>query len=469
MADRTWLFNIEELQKLTGGEVCQVPTFNAREIHSFIIDSREAVPGCLFVPLKGERTDGHLYIQEVFTKGCRVSLVDRSFWLEHNGALQTYAAQFHAAFVVVPSALEALQHLAETYLRAKKVFCIGVTGSNGKTTTKEIIGSILSQEGEAFINRGNLNSEIGLPLSAFEVLDHHRYAVFEMGMNRKGEMDILARIVRPEGAVITNIGTAHIGMLGSKEEIAKEKKKVFSYLEPGRRGYAYEDDEYFEFLKQGVRGEVLPFGEKTTPGFEGVEDLGLDGYRLRWRGRNLRFPLPGIHNVRNALGGISLCLGLGISDSSIQNGLEAVKPLFGRGQIFRGDVTVLQDCYNANPDSMTAALEFLKTISWKGRKIAVLASMKELGEATAAAHRMIGLEIVDSGFEGVFFFGEEMRSAFQALLEAGYKGKVFHFTDFDALKSALVPFLVTGDLVLIKGSRSMALERVTESIRSVRI
>jgi len=468
MAERNPLFTLEELQKTTEGELYAAPACSARDIHSVIIDSRQAVAGCLFVPLKGERTDGHLYVREVFERGGRVSLVERSFWSEHAGTLKDYAARYHAAFVIVPHPLAALQSLAKNFLRTKNVFRIGVTGSNGKTTTKEIIGSVLSLEKPAFMNRGNFNSEIGLPLSVFEVESRHEYAVFEMGMNRKGEMDILADIVKPDAALITNIGTAHIGMLGSKEEIAKEKKKIFLALETGRLGYAYEGDEYFDFLKRGVRGDIRKFGEKSTSGYEGAEDKGLDGYLLRWAGATLNFPLPGGHNLRNALAAISLCRGLGVSDESIRRGLEAVKPLFGRGQILRGSVTILQDCYNANPDSMTAAIEFLREVAWSGRKIAVLASMKELGESTAAAHRSIGVEISESDFDGIFLFGEEMRQAHAALVEAGHGAKASFFTEFDKLTLALESFLGAGDLVLIKGSRSMELERVAEAIRRSR-
>ncbi len=468
MADKKPLFTLDELQKTTGGELYTTPACSARDVHSVIIDSRQAVTGCLFVPLKGERTDGHLYVSEVFERGGRVSLVERAFWNEHAGTLKDYAARYHAAFVIVPHPLSAMQTLAEAFLRTRNVFRIGVTGSNGKTTTKEIIGSVLSLERPAFMNRGNFNSEIGLPLSVFEVESGHEYAVFEMGMNRKGEMDILADIVKPDAALITNIGTAHIGMIGSKEEIAKEKKKIFLALEPGRPGYAYEGDEFLDFLRRGVRGDIRTFGEKSTSGYEGAEDRGLDGYLLHWAGATLRFPLPGSHNLRNALAAISLCRGIGVSDESIRRGLEAVKPLFGRGQILRGSVTILQDCYNANPDSMTAAIEFLREVAWSGRKIAVLASMKELGEAGAAAHRAVGVEIAESGFDGIFLFGEEMRQAHEAVAEAGLGAKASLFTEFDELTGALGSFLRAGDLVLIKGSRSMELERVAEAIRRSR-
>jgi UDP-N-acetylmuramoyl-tripeptide--D-alanyl-D-alanine ligase len=467
MADR--LFTIDELIKAVGGEIYQGPTFADREIYSVIIDSREASAGCLFVPLKGERTDGHLYIGEFFGKGGKVSLADRRFWVEQGEVLKAYAAKYHSAYVIVPSALSALQALAAYYLRGKKAFRIGVTGSNGKTTTKEIIGSVLSRSSSSFMNRGNLNSEIGLPLSAFEVKSEHRYAVFEMGMNREGEMDILTDIVRPQCALITNIGTAHIGNLGTKEKIAGEKKKILLSLEEGRKGYVYENDRYFDFLKKGVKAEIYPFGEKSTPGFEGLEDRGLDGYDIRWRGKVTRFPLSGIHNLQNVLGAVSLCEGLGVPEDAVRAGIESVKPLFGRGQILRGDVTVLQDCYNANPDSMSSVLDFLNSVSWKGRKIAVLASMKELGDISAEAHTRIGLQIAASGLAGVLLFGDEMEKAYKAVQGSSFKGLLRHFTEFESLKETLSAFLRKDDLVLVKGSRSMALERVTEIIRYVRV
>jgi UDP-N-acetylmuramoyl-tripeptide--D-alanyl-D-alanine ligase len=313
-----------------------------------------------------------------------------------------------------------------------------------------------------------LNSEIGLPLSAFEVKNEHRYAVFEMGMNREGEMDILTDIVRPQCALITNIGTAHIGNLGTKDKIAEEKKKILLSLEAGRKGYVYERDGYFDFLKSGVPAEILPFGETTTPGFEGVMDRGLDGYDILWRGKVLRFPLPGVHNLQNALGAISLCEGLGINDEAVRAGIESVKPLFGRGQILRGDVTILQDCYNANPDSMSSVIDFLNAVSWKGRKIAVLASMMELGDKSQEAHTGIGRKIAESGLAGVLLFGEEMEKAYSAARESDFKGLLLYFTEIDSLKKELSSFLRRDDLVLVKGSRSMALERVTEIIRQMR-
>jgi len=467
MTDR--LYRLGELPGLTGGEVYRGPGFCEEDIRSVAIDSRETSPGSLFVPLKGERTDGHLHMGEVFSRGCRVSLVERGFWNRERETFQAYAAKHRAAYIVVASPLETLQRLAASFLAGKKAFRIGITGSNGKTTTKEIVGSILSREAPSFMNRGNLNSDIGLPLSVFEVKDEARYAVFEMGMNRRGEMDILTGIVRPQAALITNIGTAHIGLLGSKENIAAEKKRILAALDKGRRGYVYEGDEYFPFLKKGVAADVLPFGEKTTPGFEGVRDLGLEGYEIIWKGKALRFPLPGPHNLRNALGAISLCGGIGVSDEAIRRGIEETAPLFGRGQIFRGEVTFLQDCYNANPDSMSTAVDFMRGLPWKGRKVAVLASMKELGESSPGAHRDLGAQLRESGFDGVFLLGGEMEAAYRELEGPGFPGVAAHFVDIGPLERVLDTFLRAGDLVLLKGSRSMALERVTESLRRSRV
>ncbi|MDR2589224.1 MAG: UDP-N-acetylmuramoyl-tripeptide--D-alanyl-D-alanine ligase [Spirochaetales bacterium] len=462
MAER--LYSLDELPSVTSGEVYPVPGFSDGDIFSVVIDSREAVPGCLFVPLKGERTDGHLYIEEAFSRGGRISFVDRAFWVLHREALRSCAARFRAAFVIVDSSLAALQSMAARFLAGRRAFRIGISGSSGKTTTKEITGCILSQAAPSFMNRGNLNSEIGLPLSVFEMRGEPLYAVFEMGMNHAGEMDVLAALVRPQAALITNIGSAHIGELGSRERIAEEKRKLFLALPAGGFAYAYEGDEYFDFLRRGVKAMVLPFGESSTGDFICREDLGLGGYVLSLGGKSVRFPLPGLYNLRNAMGAVSLARGLGIGEGEIRAGLEAVKPLFGRGQIFRGEVTVLQDCYNANPDSMAGAILFLSSLDWSGRKIAALGSMKELGEASSDAHRDMGALLVRSGFAGVFLFGEEMEEAYLWLTENRFSGSLHWYGDFEELRAALEEFTVPGDIVLVKGSRSMAMERLTGAL-----
>jgi UDP-N-acetylmuramoyl-tripeptide--D-alanyl-D-alanine ligase len=394
--------------------------------------------------------------------------VDRSFWDIHREALRNSAAKFRGAYIIVEQSLPALQTLAAHHMGRREAFRICISGSSGKTTTKEITGAILAREAPSFMNRGNLNSEIGLPLSVFELKKDSRFAVMEMGVNHEGEMDILTEIVKPQAALITNIGAAHIGMFGSREKIAAEKKKLFLALEKGRQAYVYEGDPCFGYLKEGVAAEVLPFGETTTPGFTGAKDLGLEGYILSLGGKSARFPLPGPYNLRNALGAVSLCRGLGISENAILGGLEAVRPLFGRGQVFRGDITIFEDCYNANPDSMTKAIDFLDSLPWEGRKIAVLGSMKELGAASREAHRDIGARIINSDFAGVFLFGEEMEAAHDWLGKNHFAGVLRCFTDFEELKAELESFAAPGDIVLVKGSRSLALERIAEALRKTR-
>jgi UDP-N-acetylmuramoyl-tripeptide--D-alanyl-D-alanine ligase len=456
------LYGVDGIAGLTRGEVFRAKGFAGAEVSRVVCDSRQAAPGALFVPLAGERTDGRLYIADAFSRGCRAAFVDRSFWEAHAEDLRGGAEKFRAAFVIVESSLAALQTLAARHLAERKALRIGISGSNGKTTTKEIAGAILSREAPSFMNRGNLNSEIGLPLSVFEMQGEPDFAVFEMGMNRAGEMDVLVDIVRPQAALITNIALAHIGVLGSLENIAAEKKKLFLALEPGRKAYVYEGEVFRSFLADGVAAEVLPFGENSTPGFALAREAGLDGWDIILDGERLRFPLPGVHNLRNALGAVSLCKGLGVSGGALREGLRAVKPLFGRSQIFRGEVTVLLDCYNANPQSMESAIAFVSSLAWKGRKAAVLGSMKELGALCAEAHRKTAELLAGSAFDAVFLFGEEMEDAFRVLEGAGSSGLLEWRTEFDELKKTVLRFVKAGDLLLVKGSRSMELERLTD-------
>ncbi len=438
---------------------------------SVVIDSRRAEAGALFVALPGERTDGHRFVVPALEAGCSAALVARS-WVEDQGGAEKVLERFRqeqggrqAALIGVDDPLAGLQALARAYREGfPDLITVGVTGSNGKTTTKEMIGSVLAEDAPAVVSRGNLNSEIGLPLSVFEIGPEHRYAVFEMGMNHPGEMEILADILRPRLGVITNIGTAHIGLLGSREGIAAEKKKIFSYFRGGCVGFIPEDSPYGKFLAQGVAGEIRPYGVRSTPGYKGWHDRGLDGMTVLLEDRSVKLPLYGSYNLKNALAAVSVGTELGVSADRIARGLEKVRPLFGRGRILRGDVTILEDCYNANPDSVYEALEFFDELPWKGRKTAVLGAMKELGRETETAHRALGRRLAESTAQAVFLAGPECAPAREAMEKAGYSGRIFAADTAEELRPDLEAYSRPEDLLLVKGSRGTALEKAVRNL-----
>jgi UDP-N-acetylmuramoyl-tripeptide--D-alanyl-D-alanine ligase len=433
-----------------------------QDIRGVVVDSRQVEEGFLFVALPGQRSDGHDFIPQAFERGAAAVMTATTQWSRRRDHLEGLLSSRGSVSVIeVADTLVGLQTMAKARLRQfPDLLRIGVTGSNGKTTTKEILGAIVALDRPVVISEGNLNSEIGLPMSCFRVRTEHRAAVFEMGINHTGEMDVLADIYRPDIAVITNIGTAHIGLLGSREAIAREKKKIFSYFDGTQRAYIYESEDYEDLLKEQVRGKISHFGPTQTKGFEGSEDLGLDGTIIHWEGLRIRFPLFGAHNFRNALAAISVSAELGINKENIKEGLESIRPLFGRSQIIRGPVTVIQDCYNANPDSFQQVFAFLSALSWPGRKIGVLGAMKELGKQSGEEHRRIGALATASDFQGLFLFGEEMESAYREIQNRAFRGTVDWMTDIESLASNLRSYLREGDLLLLKGSRAAELERL---------
>jgi UDP-N-acetylmuramoyl-tripeptide--D-alanyl-D-alanine ligase len=272
-------------------------------------------------------------------------------------------------------------------------------------------------------------------------------------------MGVLADLVRPDHALITNVGSAHIGLLGTKEEIAKEKKKIFAHFSGSQTAYLNEAESFAGFLSEGIWGKVVFFGPKSTKVL-GSESLGLDGTLIHWEGSRIRFPLFGPYNLANALGAVAVARELGVPVSEIRDGLQSVKPLFGRSQIIRGPVTVVFDCYNANPDSMLRALSFIEELEWRGRKIAVLGGMRELGAQSAAAHRALGIRLSESSLDSVLLFGEEMGEAWNRISGSPLAARSMWTADYDALAARARELLREGDLVLIKGSRSVELERL---------
>ena len=447
----------------SGGEVLGESALK-RGVKGISTDSRKCKHGYMFIPIKGEKTDGHLYIRSALENGCVASLIGVDYFKKSRDEMLHLQKKYKNCFLIVKDPLTSLQRMAQEHLRGRNnLYTIGITGSNGKTTTKELIGAILGLAAPTAVSEGNLNSEIGLPLAAFGVRDEHKYAVFEMAMNRKGEMDILADIVRPDCALITNIGTAHIGYLKSQEAIALEKKKIFSCFNGSQKGFIHEEEPFFPILSEGVRGEIIPYGGKSTPGLKSYKHSGLNGTELRWQGQEILFPLPGKFNFRNCLGAIRLAVELGVDKSAIKEALESIKPLSGRGELFRGEVTIVKDCYNANMESSLEAVDFLDSISWKGRKIFVLGSMKELGEFTSWVHEKVGERIAVSGIDAVFFFGEETEICKRRWDERG-RDFSFWYTSYEKLERAIVRFVKPGDLLYLKGSRAMELERLIDPL-----
>jgi len=450
---------------------------------SVCTDSRMVVPGSLFVPLIGTSQDGHKYIPQAIDKGASVLFVAES---EYNGKTELYRGLSESkkvSFVVVRNTLTALQDAAAAYVRKfPALIKIGITGSSGKTTTKELCVSVFKQKYRVVSTVGNLNSETGLPLSVFHITKDDQVGIFELGMNRRNEIAEIAGVLRPEYAVITNIGTAHIGMLGSRNAIAEEKKKIFTYIDEHGAAFIPADDDYAGYLAEGVKGAVVRYGRTAAAaGVCFVADKGIAGTEFTVDGVPVELHLPGRYNYQNALGVIALARHLGVSAEQIKNGIESLSPLDGRGQLLHlqvrksdeaacGDMPcrlqVFQDCYNANPDSLAKTLELCASVT--GRKIYVLGDMLELGEASAASHEEAGrLAAASAGNAGdlIVFVGPEMRNAQQAA--AGKTAaKILHFTEYDdkamqMLCTQLHAYIQDGDFILLKGSHGIGLERIT--------
>ncbi|MEL3899657.1 MAG: UDP-N-acetylmuramoyl-tripeptide--D-alanyl-D-alanine ligase [Treponema phagedenis] len=442
----------------------------ARGFSSVSIDSRTVKDGSLFVPLRGEKQDGHRYIRSALEKGAVLFFADEKFLSVDSNKIKTekLCDEFSASCIQVKNTLAALQAAARFYLKKfPNLIKVGITGSSGKTTTKEIAGAVLSQKFSVVMNKGNLNSETGLPLSVFEVRDEHEVGIFELGMNRKGEMKEITSVLCPQFGIITNIGSAHIGILGSQQAIAEEKKQIFSFFDKDCMGFV-PDCPFTDFLQAVPLGKVVCYENTTLKNIKKIESKGMYGSTIFYKDEEICFPLAGNHNIKNAQAVIALAEELGLSVKEIKRGLESVQPIFGRSQFMQGDVDCLFDCYNANPDSMSAALAVFSETKVQGKKAAVLGSMLELGKESAAAHKKICAQAAASDIDFIYLFGKEIGDSRKNI---NWNGKtVFYFdeSEMDALGKALDENLHRGDFVLLKASRGLALERLEPVLRRAR-
>lgn len=484
------LLSIEELKAATHGTVIGFAE-NEKNFYfgSVATDSRQVVPGTLFVPLIGEFQDGHKYIPQAIEKGATVIFLTLTVYEENPQYYMNIASENHrVTFIAVHNNLKALQDAARCYVKKfPSLIKIGITGSSGKTTTKEICASIFRQKYNVVTTVGNFNSETGLPLSVFNIRKEHEAGIFELGMNRENEIGEIARVLKPNYAIITNIGHAHIGILGSQENIAKEKKKIFTYINEDGAAVIHEKDSFAQFLAEGVKGKVIYFGadiSEEKSGVKFIEDLGIDGTKFSIDGIETVLKIPGRYNYLNALSCIALARELKLSAREIADGISKIKPPESRSNIqtviTKKDSTgnskkilVLKDCYNANPDSMESALEMCAGLNVKGRKIYILGDMFELGDNSVEAHSKIGAAAVVSNADMLVFIGHDMEYAANAA-KLGGKLHVKYFADLNDenlndLCSKLLNYLKDDDFVFVKASHGMHLEKIIDNIQEEEI
>lgn len=460
------LLFFDELVKCTNGKIL----FNFSPVNSFTsvaVDSRNSKMHSLFVPLRGEKQDGHMYIEDALKNGavCFFADAEYSDCKENKILLEKLCKKYYACCITVKNNLYALQAAAQFYLsKFPHLHKIGVTGSSGKTTTKEILASIYSLKYNTVVNAGNLNSETGLPLSVFSVRPENEVGIFELGMNRKGEMAEIANVLLPDVAVITNIGFAHIGILGTQKAIAEEKKKIFLNFTDACIGFIPECV-FTELLKDVPRGRIYVYSKEKNPNIKKIEDRGVNGSVIFYKDEEILFPLPGTYNIENAVACIAVAEKENFSAIEIKKGLENVKPLFGRSQIIRGFVTCFFDCYNANPDSMNEALDFCNSLKIKTVKQYILASMLELGQESEASHRQIVNKVLSSDAGIIYFFGDEFVSVLKNYKIENKKIFSFKTDEFKKLKSAVIENVHKDDFVLLKGSRRFELERLEDVLK----
>jgi UDP-N-acetylmuramoyl-tripeptide--D-alanyl-D-alanine ligase len=420
------------------------------------IDTRALERGMLFVPLPGSRVDGHAYLDEAFENGAAAALCARA-------ALPGLAGLELGPLVVVEDVTAALQRLAARRRQRWPGLVVGVTGSAGKTTTKELVAAAFATTAPTLRTQGNLNNHWGVPLTLLALRREHEVAIVEMAMSGPGEIAALAGLARPAAAVVTNAGSAHLEGVGSLEGIAREKAALVHALAAGQPAFVGADSPRLLAAVRGAKARVITygFGARADVRPESVEDLGPDGSRVRVA----EFPpvhlrLVGRHQVQNALAAIAVAKHWRLDPEKVAAALEAHAPLQGRMEVVRArGGLILKDCYNANPDSTRAALDTLAL--WRGatRRIAVLGDMLELGGTAAALHREAGAAV--RGAE-LWTVGSHARDYAQGARRAGVDARLF--ADKAQVAAALREALAPGVVVLLKASRGAALEQVLSGL-----
>ena len=450
--------DVRTIAEITGGHLMQNGA--SIELQGFSTDSRTLQAGDLFIPLRGENYDGHDYMNQAIQNGAAACLSE-----EMIGGLLV-------PVIKVKDTLQALGDIAAAIRRKFAGPVVGITGTSGKTTCKEMLSAILAQTGPGHKSAGNFNNLIGVPLTLFGLKPEHRWLVVEMGMSARGEIARLTQIARPNIGIITNVGAGHLEHLDGISGVAMAKGELFINLPSDGVALINDDDDEVSKLPVANSVRKVLFGTDPQADVRGSDIFTNDTsvsftLHLGESVRNVTLPLPGRHNVMNALAAAAAAEVIGVSPDDIVKGLQDVKVCPGRMEIFElaEGIVILEDSYNANPLSVKAALETLQDLADGDRRIAVLGDMLELGVAAREMHREIG-EVVAKKTDLLFVYGELAREIAAGAASAGLDdANIFIASDHEALGAKLLDTLHGGDKVLVKGSRGMRMEKVSEILR----
>ncbi len=435
-------------------EFLNAKTNGEADITSVVIDTRKVEKGSLFICIKGERFDAHDFAKDAEKAGVSAVVAEK-------------AVDVDCPVIVVKNTKDALLKLSGFYRSKFDIPVVALTGSVGKTTTKDFTHLVLSAKYNCIKTQGNLNNEIGMPQTLFSMEEDTQAAVIEMGMNHFGEISNMVKEVKPTVAMITNIGVSHIENLGSREGILKAKLEILEGLPKNSPLILNGDNDLLKTVKNDDYNIVLVGIENENCQFRAVDICENDlqtSFKINYNGRcvNVTIPTIGIHNVYNALFAFAAGYYTGVDENSSVNALANYTPSGMRQKIVDfNEITVIEDCYNASPDSMNATIETLSSLKAK-KRIAVFADMLELGDSSESLHYGVGKSVAKSNIDFLVCYGEKAKFIQKGATENGMKN-VFHFDDKEELCEKLVQLCEKGDAVTFKGSRGMKLEDVIES------
>ena len=468
---------VGQIAQVVGGRAYADEPAGRRSACGLVWDSREATEDCMFLAMPGERVDGNDYIGAAIRAGAAAVICTR----EPSAAVRALAAEFLCAIVVVEDARAALTALARWWRRQLHAVVVGVTGSTGKTSTKEFLRAVLSGRFATVATQGNHNNEIGVPATVLSADLDTEVLIVEMGMRGRGQIAELCEFVRPAIGVVTNIGHSHLELLGSREAIARAKAELLVSLPSSGLAVLNADDEFTPTLELygggPIRGlRALTFG--TAPEAHvhacniSLDELARPSFHLEVFGRpsaDVSLAVSGLHNVSNALAAAAVGSYLGLSTAEIAAALGSVQASGMRMELVHaaGGFTVIDDAYNASPDSMRAALQTLAAMACEGRRIAVLGDMGELGSDERAMHTGVGSYVASCGIDALVCVGTRARDIYAGALDAGFdEGQATWCATRDEAAELLGGMLEPGDIVLVKASRFMELDSIVEGVVS---